>query len=160
MNKRLRKKKRVGEFRELGFRVRFETPGLSAEQVDALCDCWLAEAIEPNGLSCGGCCGPVEWDGLVPMDAPGSGSQAPPHAVHRIVPSACSANSVGVNCSSPQTPHAVWARIPFFGRVYVGSFDLGCSAVDAVPAAPCYSGQPGGCDLPPPHRATPSGGPK
>jgi hypothetical protein len=81
MNKRLRKKKRVGEFRELGFRVRFETPGLSPEQVDALIDRWLDEAIESNGLACGGSCGPVQWDGFVQMDHRGSATNEHREAV-------------------------------------------------------------------------------
>ena len=83
MNKRLRKKKRVGEFRELGFRVRFETPGLSTEQVNSLCDRWLAEAIESNGLACGGSCGPVEWDGFIQLDHRGSATEVHRQAVTR-----------------------------------------------------------------------------
>lgn len=96
MNKRLRKKKRVGEFRELGFRVRFETPGLTADQVDALCDRWLAEAIEPNGLLCGGSCGPVEWDGFVQMDHRGSATDEHREAVTRWLKSESTIKNVEV----------------------------------------------------------------
>lgn len=75
MNKRLRKKKRVGEFRELGFRVQFETPGLSDDQKLALCDRWLEEAIEGHGLICGGAFGPSEWEGFVQLNQRGSATE-------------------------------------------------------------------------------------
>jgi len=55
MNKRLRKKKHLGEFRELGFLLRFQIdPALSTEARDALIDRWLQENIEAHGLSFGG----------------------------------------------------------------------------------------------------------
>lgn len=96
MNKRLRKKKRVGEFRELGFRVRFETPGLSAEQIDTLIDRWLAEAIEPQGLFCGGSCGPVEWEGFVQLDQRGSVTEEQREAVTKWLKSESSIKKVEV----------------------------------------------------------------
>jgi uncharacterized protein YggL (DUF469 family) len=44
LNKRLRKKKRVGEFQELGFEVRGELrPGVAGAQLDAFVDRFLAQ---------------------------------------------------------------------------------------------------------------------
>ena len=97
MNKRLRKKKRIGEFRELGFRVQFETPGLNKEQTDALCDRWLAEAIESQGLICGGACGPVEWDGFVQLDHRGSATDEHRQAVTKWLESQTSVKKVQVS---------------------------------------------------------------
>jgi hypothetical protein len=55
MNRRLRKKKRKGEFRELGFSVVFRLgPGLSDEELDRVCHEWILRAIEGNGLAFGG----------------------------------------------------------------------------------------------------------
>lgn len=56
MNKRLRKKYRVGEFRELCFEVTFEYKGdVASDACGAFLDTFLTECIEANGMDCGGC---------------------------------------------------------------------------------------------------------
>lgn len=97
MNKRLRKKKRVGEFRELGFRVQFETPGMSTEQEEALCDRWLEEAVEANGLICGGAFGPEQWDGFVQLDHRGSATDEHRQAVTKWLESQAQIKKVQVS---------------------------------------------------------------
>ena len=55
MNPRLRKKKRVGEFQELGFEVMYRLPdGWSSEQSEKFLWEFLEEAVEPNDLAAGG----------------------------------------------------------------------------------------------------------
>lgn len=55
MKRRLRKKLRTGEFRELGFHVRFAfAPEISSEDSDEVHDAFIAEAIEGNELHFGG----------------------------------------------------------------------------------------------------------
>ena len=55
MNKRLRKKKHVGEFQELGFHVVYRAAsGLSPEVREELLWAFLTGAIEANGLLAGG----------------------------------------------------------------------------------------------------------
>ncbi len=55
MKKRLRKKLRRGEFQELGFEVRFRAvDDLSDEAFDNVADAFISQAIEANGLICGG----------------------------------------------------------------------------------------------------------
>jgi uncharacterized protein YggL (DUF469 family) len=52
---RLRKKLRIGEFRELGFGLEFVfKKDLSEEDVDLFIDAFLSEAIEPRLLAYGG----------------------------------------------------------------------------------------------------------
>lgn len=54
MRKRLRKKKRLGEFQELGFEVRTTLrPGLSETEIDAFLDRVIA-FVESRGLGYGG----------------------------------------------------------------------------------------------------------
>ncbi len=54
MKKRLRKKKRVGEFRELGFELFVVLDDKKPpEELDALIDAWI-EAVEARGLDVGG----------------------------------------------------------------------------------------------------------
>lgn len=54
MHRRLRKKKRLGEFTELGFLVNVElVPALDDPGFDAFLDRWI-DAIEARGLRCGG----------------------------------------------------------------------------------------------------------
>jgi uncharacterized protein len=68
MKKRLRKKKRLGEFREFGFEVRFElATGLDTDERDVLIDAFIFEAIEANGLQFGGG-GTDAWSGFVMLD--------------------------------------------------------------------------------------------
>ena len=55
MKKRLRKKKRVGEFQELGFELGFEIDAtLSEEERNELLVAFIEDAIEANGLQFGG----------------------------------------------------------------------------------------------------------
>lgn len=62
MKKRLRKKRRVGEFREFGFELKFRlSDGLDEAGLDGFWDEFIGEAIEAQGLMCGGGCGRV-WD--------------------------------------------------------------------------------------------------
>ena len=69
MNKRLRKKKHRGEFREMGFKMAFRTPtGLPAEERNHFLDRFIEEAVEANGLAFGGGGGPDEpWEGFVTL---------------------------------------------------------------------------------------------
>ncbi len=55
MRRRLRKKRRVGEYQEFGFDATY-TPatGLSASDCNKLLDAFIEQAIEANGLACGG----------------------------------------------------------------------------------------------------------
>lgn len=55
MNRRIRKKKRVGEFQELGFEVSYRLPGdLSSEQCEEFLCRFIVEAVEANNLAAGG----------------------------------------------------------------------------------------------------------
>ncbi len=69
MRKRLRKKKRVGEYQELGFAVglRF-SGGLDIETRNNLLDRFIEHAIENNGLQFGGGGVGNEWSGFVDID--------------------------------------------------------------------------------------------
>ena len=59
MNKRMRKKNRLGEYRELCFEITCAfRPGLAQEQAEDLVDTFLREGLEANGLVAGGSCGP------------------------------------------------------------------------------------------------------
>lgn len=55
MRRRLRKKRRVGEFQEIGFNVTY-TPrtGLNNSDGDKLLDAFIEHAIEANNLAAGG----------------------------------------------------------------------------------------------------------
>ena len=65
MKKRLRKKFRVGEFREFGFEVKIRLdPALDEEAHWEFLDRWDEEFVDPNGLADGGTLGP-EWDFFV-----------------------------------------------------------------------------------------------
>lgn len=76
MNKRLRKKKRVGEFREFGFPVRFSfSSQLSTEERNSLLDDWIHCAIEANGLEFGGGGTSNIWEGFVACDRRGSATE-------------------------------------------------------------------------------------
>ena len=55
MKKRLRKKLHKGEFQELGFNLTFDYAKADNEELfDKFFDSFIAEAIEGNGLECGG----------------------------------------------------------------------------------------------------------
>ena len=71
MKKRLRKKLRVGEFREFYFSVSFTiAPALPDDDRYAVLD-ELLEMIEGNGLQFGGG-GHEDWQGVVTLDKRGS----------------------------------------------------------------------------------------
>ncbi|MEX2141578.1 MAG: 50S ribosome-binding protein YggL [Pirellulales bacterium] len=66
MKKRLRKKLRKGEFKEVGCEVRIKlAEGLSDEQAEAFVDAFLAEVIEAQGLQFGGGAFRGECDGYI-----------------------------------------------------------------------------------------------
>ena len=66
MRKRLRKKLRLQEFIQLAFLAKARVnPCLSEVAREALLDRFILEAIEGTDLSCGGGCGPAEWDLIV-----------------------------------------------------------------------------------------------
>ncbi len=72
MKKRLRKKLRMREFKELGFCVRFQLDeSMSLTDVESFLDGFLTEVIEANGLDFGGG-GNHEWQGFVTLDRRGS----------------------------------------------------------------------------------------
>ena len=55
MNRRLRKKKRVGEFQELGFEVSYRiAPQVPEDARNELLWRFIIEAVEANGLAVGG----------------------------------------------------------------------------------------------------------
>ena len=77
MRRRLRKKRRVAEFTQLGFNVRYSVrENMSPEALDDLLDRFILEAIEANGLLCGGGGGPVEWHFLAYPQGRRSASEA------------------------------------------------------------------------------------
>jgi uncharacterized protein len=65
MRRRVRKKLRRGEFKELGFELRFSLPPeLDEDQLLAFWDRFIGDAVEANDLSCGGGSG-HSWDVIV-----------------------------------------------------------------------------------------------
>jgi hypothetical protein len=82
MKKRLRKKRRLGEFREFGFSVSFQFAATtSAEERDSLFDAFIA-MIEALGLQFGGG-GLNNWSGFVALDSRGTATELHRHAVRR-----------------------------------------------------------------------------
>jgi uncharacterized protein YggL (DUF469 family) len=75
MNMRLRKKKRVGEFKELGFELVGDLrPGISDDEIDAFVD-RLIVAVEPRKLGLGGGGGREgKFEGFVTRFGRGRGS--------------------------------------------------------------------------------------
>ncbi|MSS71843.1 MAG: DUF469 family protein [Candidatus Latescibacteria bacterium] len=72
MRKRLRKKLHLGEFQELGFEVSFRVADdLSSDAFDRLVDIFIDQAIEGNGLVCGGGGRPPNWSVFVTIDGRG-----------------------------------------------------------------------------------------
>lgn len=70
MRKRLRKKKRIGEFRELGFHVGLKfSSGMDSTSQDDLIDRFIEEAIENNELMFGGGGFEGEFSGFVTADS-------------------------------------------------------------------------------------------
>ncbi len=79
MRKRLRQKRHLGEFQELGFTVWWSTKTeLNDEELDQFFDRFIEEAIEANGLSFGGGIGSNEGEGFV-VASPGRGSATDEH---------------------------------------------------------------------------------
>lgn len=76
--KRLRKKLRRGEFKELGFRVSLQfSSELTKAERNSLLNDFIQQAIEANGLIFGGGGVGSTWDGFVTLDARrGSASEA------------------------------------------------------------------------------------
>lgn len=76
MKKRLRKKKHLGEFKELGFEVRGDLrPGLSNHDIDAFVD-RLIEVVEGRSLAFGGGAGrDGKLDGFVTCAERGSATE-------------------------------------------------------------------------------------
>ena len=71
-SRRLRKKLRVDEFKEVGFDVAWQLQdGITSEELDAFIDKFFAEVIKPSGLSFGGE-GDTLWHGLICTHAIGS----------------------------------------------------------------------------------------
>jgi uncharacterized protein YggL (DUF469 family) len=71
MKKRLRKKKRIGEFQEFGFKAGFRfSDRLTTEARNHLLEKFIEEAIEKNGLQYGGGGDGNEWNGFVALDKP------------------------------------------------------------------------------------------
>lgn len=69
MKKRLRKKKRVGEFQEFGFAAGFRFSNeLDGKTRNDLIDRFIAQAIENNGLQFGGGGGDSEWVGFIALN--------------------------------------------------------------------------------------------
>jgi uncharacterized protein len=65
MNKRLRKKHHIGEFKQLGFEVRADLrPDLSDEELDAFFVRWL-DVLEKHDLLFSGSAGRGKFEGLV-----------------------------------------------------------------------------------------------
>ena len=62
MRKRLRKKLRLGEFREYGLEVSFRLADNA--ELDGFWDSFIGDVIEARGLICGGGCGRM-WDVFV-----------------------------------------------------------------------------------------------
>jgi len=82
-SRRLRKKLRVAEFKELGFDVAWQlSDDITNEAVDTFIDNFFAEAIRPNGLGFGGE-GDTLWHGLICTQALGSCNNAQRAAVEK-----------------------------------------------------------------------------
>lgn len=83
MKKRLRKKLHLGEFQELGFQVRFRLPDDWHEaDLERFLDAFIMDAIEREGLVCGGGCGRV-WDIVVSRPHRGSATETDRASVHQ-----------------------------------------------------------------------------
>ena len=80
MKKRLRKKRRLGEFREDCFELTFEmSPTLNDVEIDLLTDAFI-DMIESNKLQFGGG-GSVRWSGVVQGPWRGSATESDRQAV-------------------------------------------------------------------------------
>lgn len=76
MKKRLRKKRRVGEFQEFGFEVHIKLKDiLDTITSDRFLDDFIFQAIEANGLLFGGGGRDDTWEGFVTLNRRGSTTQ-------------------------------------------------------------------------------------
>ena len=86
VRRRNRKKRRLGEFREMGFEVRFRVnDSVSNDDLESWSDTFLVEAIEDNRLLCGGGCG-REWNAFVTLDGRGSATERHQATVEQWLP--------------------------------------------------------------------------
>ncbi|HUF49386.1 MAG TPA: 50S ribosome-binding protein YggL [Longimicrobiales bacterium] len=84
IRKRLRRKKRVGEYREFGFPVAFRLePHLVETEVDAFIDD-LIDIMEDNDLGFGGG-GKLEWQGYVTRSSRGSATDSDRETLHAFL---------------------------------------------------------------------------
>jgi uncharacterized protein YggL (DUF469 family) len=75
MKKRLRKKLRLGEFREFGFEISCRLDeGLSDDESERIVDDFIA-MIEANGLQCGGGGVPGRWHCFVACEGRGTATE-------------------------------------------------------------------------------------
>lgn len=82
MRKRLRKKRRLGEFREMAFDVSYALdPGVHAERAQDFLVRLLEQAIESNELSCGGGGQGESWELCVTKAGRGSPTEVQRDAV-------------------------------------------------------------------------------
>lgn len=66
MKKRLRKKKHIGDFQELGFSLSFMMkPGISQAELEVFAEVFLTQTFETNSLCFVGTGDLLKWDGLV-----------------------------------------------------------------------------------------------
>ena len=71
MKKRLRKKKRIGEFQDFGFKAGFRfSDQLTISTRNNLLNRFIKDAIEKNGLQYGGGGDGNEWNGFVTVNRP------------------------------------------------------------------------------------------
>ena len=83
MKRRLRKKKRVADFRETGFSVRFANAPLSPDQQYSLASDWISQGIEANGLSFMGTNDTTTWDGFIALGRRGSATEEHRSAIEK-----------------------------------------------------------------------------
>ena len=69
MRRRLRKKRHLGEFQQLGFELSFRYEASSVEAENALLLAFLEEALEANGLQFGGGGDGSGWSGFAAPNA-------------------------------------------------------------------------------------------
>jgi uncharacterized protein len=68
MKERLRKKRRVGEFQEMGFEVSFDIQkDLTVIEKNTIHEDFITQAVEANGLQFGGG-GDTHWKGFVALN--------------------------------------------------------------------------------------------
>jgi uncharacterized protein YggL (DUF469 family) len=97
VRKRLRKKLHVGEFQELGFEVRFQVAdNLSYDAFDTVVDAFINQAIEAQGLLCGGGGKNPEWNVFVTRKGRGSVTEEHRQAIERWLAACPEVNAVRI----------------------------------------------------------------